>query len=71
MARLDTRAALARDLARVNAQLACVSLDSGELGFASEMDRQAFSRGLERARREVTAAELAVHDLVFGVRVTA
>lgn len=65
MTRLDLRTQLARDLAHVNAQLGAISLDGPALEFATAEDLARFRAGLQRARREVIAAELLVHDLVF------
>lgn len=70
MSALDLRAQLARDLAHVNAVLGAVSLDGPALHFATPEERVQFQAGIQRARREVTAAELVVLDLVLGEPVT-
>lgn len=66
MTALDLRAQLARDLAHTNAVLGAVSLDGPALHFATAEDLAQFQAGVQRARLEVQAAELAVQDLVFA-----
>lgn len=61
MARPDARAQLARDLAQINRQLAAISRDAPNLDFATRHELTAIRAGLDRARREVTAALLAIH----------
>ena len=67
MTTLDLRVQLARDLAYVNGILGAVSVDGSLVQFASPQEVVEFKAGIARARREVTAAELKLHDLVLGV----
>ncbi len=69
MTRLDARTQAARDLAHANSTLGALNLDATALQFTTEQDRVNWQAGLTRARREITRAELAIHDLIFEVPV--
>jgi hypothetical protein len=66
---LDLRASLAQQLADASMNIGCVSLDASLASFATPEELKRFRDGLRIARDEVTKAEAAIHDLVFGVEV--